>query len=224
MNVFKSVAPGGIVISNQWDNWVSASYYLQYVKGIRTDIVVIDKDLCRKSWYLKQLQKNYPQLIEKSKKEVDEFLQEANKIEYELPYDDNQIREKYAAMLNSFVEKNIQNVPVYITSETGREIGAQYKRIPVGLVFRLSEKADYLPVDQIDWTFHPLNKKGKYPDMLMRFYGVMFVYRASYEHYFGYNDRAYQYLDKLQQILPDYEPAQVIRSEMESGTRDYNSN
>ncbi len=45
MNIFKNVEPNGIVISSQWDFWVSASWYYHFVKHIRPDIAVIDKEL-----------------------------------------------------------------------------------------------------------------------------------------------------------------------------------
>jgi hypothetical protein len=211
MNIYKSVAPGGIVISFQWDNWVSASYYFQQVKGIRKDIVVIDKELCRRSWYLKQLSRNYPLIAEASKKEITEFLQEVYKFEHDLPYNGMVIEEKYIAMLNSFIEKNIKNVPVYVTNEIEKEIGAGYKRIPEGMVYRLNKNIEYLESPNIDLTFRPNNKKGKYPDMLISFYGVMLTNRASYENYFNHKDRAYKYLEKLKTIVPDYAPALSLR-------------
>ena len=216
MNVFKSVANNGIVFSNQWDSWVSAAYYFQHVKGIRKDIIVIDKDLCRRSWYMKQLEKNYPQLIEKSRKEVDEFLFEVHKFEHNLLYEDKQIGEKYNAMMNSFVEKNIQNIPVYVTNELGREVGAGYTRIPEGLVYRLNKKIEYLESPEIAITFRAFDKKDKYSDVLMRYYGIMFTMRAGYEKYFNHKERAYKYLDKLRTIYPDYDRAAILRRELDA--------
>ena len=218
MNVFKSVAPGGIVLSYQWDNWVSAAYYFQHVKGIRKDIVVIDKELSRRSWYLKQLTKNYPWLMEKSKKEVSEFLAEVYKFEHDLPYDGSQIETKYINMLNSFIGKNIDNVPVYVTNEIEKEIGYGYTRIPEGLVYRLNKKLEYLEAPNINITFRAFNKKGKYPDMLMNYYGMMLTNRASYEKYFNHKDRAYKYLDKLGVIYPGFGLAVSLRRELDSDT------
>jgi hypothetical protein len=214
MNIFKSVAPGGIVLSYQWDNWVSAAYYFQHVKGIRKDIVVIDKELSRRSWYLKQLSKNYPQIAENSKKEIAEFLQEVYKFEHNLPYDGVVIEEKYIAMLNSFIDKNIKNVPVYVTNEIEKEVGSTYKRIPNGLVYRLNSKIEYLN-SPVDIAFRPYNKKGKYPEMLLSFYGLMLTNRASYENYFNHKDKAYGILEKLQSIYPDYGPALNLKRSLD---------
>ena len=51
MNIFKNAEPNSVIITSQWDFWVSASWYYHFVKNIRPDIVVIDKELLRRSWY-----------------------------------------------------------------------------------------------------------------------------------------------------------------------------
>jgi hypothetical protein len=215
MNVFNSIEPNGIILSFQWDTWLSASYYFQYVKGIRKDIVVIDKELCRRGWYFAQLKNNYPWLMENSQKEIDEFLKELYKFEHKLLYDANYIENKFNTMLNSFIDNNISSRPVYVTNEIEQHIGEKYKRIPIGLVYKLNEKAEYLESPIEEFIFRPY-KKGKYPDMLMNFYGIMLTNRANYERYFYHRDRAYIYLDKLQAIYPDFPPALNLRRMMET--------
>jgi hypothetical protein len=216
MNIFNSIEPNGIILSFQWDTWVSASYYLQHVKGIRKDIVVIDKELCRRSWYFPQLKNLYPWLIENSKKEIDEFLKELYKFEHQFPYDATYIENKFNIMLNSFIDNNISDRSVYLTNEIEQHIGEKYKRIPMGLVYKLNQKTEYLesPMEQI--IFRPYNKKNKYSDMLMGFYGIMLTNRANYERYFYHRDRAYKYLDKLKTIYPDFTPALNLRRLMEA--------
>ena len=216
MNVFNSIEPNGIILSFQWDTWLSASYYFQHVKGIRKDIVVIDKELCRRSWYFAQLKNNYPWLIENSQKEIDEFLPELYKFERKLPYDVTYIENKFNAMLNSFIDNNISSRPFYVTDEVEQHIGENYKRIPMGLVYKLNQKTEYLESPKKQIKFRPYNKKGRYPDMLMNFYGIMFTNRANYERYFYHRDRAYQYLDELQTIYPDFPPALNLRRMMEA--------
>ncbi|CUT02600.1 protein O-mannosyl-transferase family [Candidatus Chrysopegis kryptomonas] len=68
LHILKNARPNAIIISYQWDYFVSPSLYFQLVENVRKDIVVIDKELLRRSWYIKQLQRNYPWLIERSKK------------------------------------------------------------------------------------------------------------------------------------------------------------
>src|SRR5690606_31062428 len=81
MNVFNSAPPNSIIISVQWDFWVSASMYYQFVKGIRPDIAVLDKELFRKSWYLTYVKKHYPDIYEGCKTQFDLYEPEVIKFE-----------------------------------------------------------------------------------------------------------------------------------------------
>ena len=73
-NMFASLRPGAVVISFQWDYWVSASYYEQIVQHVRPDVTVIDKELLRRSWYLKELEHRCPWVVAASRSEVNAFL------------------------------------------------------------------------------------------------------------------------------------------------------
>ncbi|MDH7516084.1 MAG: DUF2723 domain-containing protein, partial [Bacteroidota bacterium] len=61
-NMFASLEPNAIILSYQWDYWVSASYYYQLVERLRPDVVVIDKELLRRSWYFEQLRRWHPDI------------------------------------------------------------------------------------------------------------------------------------------------------------------
>ena len=65
--ILANLKPHAIIISYQWDYFVAASYYFQYVKHARDDVTVIDKELLRRSWYYLQMKKNHPALYEKSR-------------------------------------------------------------------------------------------------------------------------------------------------------------
>jgi hypothetical protein len=123
------------VISYQWDFWVSASYYYQVVKGVRQDIAVVDKELLRRSWYLLQLERRYPWLIQASRAEVEAFNRELIKFEHDTPYNPTVIQARYADMISSFISKTISSRPVYVTSEIEPEFTTGFQRIPEGLAF-----------------------------------------------------------------------------------------
>ncbi|MEO8167274.1 MAG: DUF2723 domain-containing protein, partial [bacterium] len=117
MNMFSSLQPDALVLSYQWDYWVSASFYYQLVNDYRTDVTVVDKELLRRSWYLKHLEQSYPWLIANSRFEVNAFTKELNKFERDLPYDARIIEAAYIAMIRSFITNNISSRPVYVTTE-----------------------------------------------------------------------------------------------------------
>ncbi len=81
MNIFKSAPENSIIISTQWDFWVSSSFYQQFIKNIRPDLIIIDKELMRKSWYMHHLQQHYPEMYERSKTEFEIYLAELLKFE-----------------------------------------------------------------------------------------------------------------------------------------------
>jgi hypothetical protein len=116
MNVFRNVEPNGIVISSQWDFWVSASWYYNFVKHIRPDITVIEKELLRRSWYYTYLERNYPEIYNNSKAEIERFLSELYKFEHNIPYDTKYIMKLFSELLTSFVENN-QGRRIYTTRE-----------------------------------------------------------------------------------------------------------
>lgn len=126
-NVFKSAPENSIIMSSEWDFWVSASLYYQYVKNIRRDLVIIDKELLRKSWYLDFMKIHYPDIYERSKNEFEiyksdliNFERETSK--YTNPVTDAdrklvlKIQGSFHNLLNSILENN-QDRNFYTTFE-----------------------------------------------------------------------------------------------------------
>ena len=128
-NMFASFDSNAVVISYQWDYWVSAAYYEQLVRGERRDVAVIDKELLRRSWYFHQLSVRYPWLIARSKKEVDAFLVELDNFEHDRPYNGAVIEARYAALLRSFIEKNLPDHAVYVGPEIENQL---HHGVPAG--------------------------------------------------------------------------------------------
>jgi hypothetical protein len=141
-NVFANTEKDAVILSYQWDYFVAPSLYFQLVRKERPDLVVIDKELLRRSWYLIHLKHRYPWLIDRSKVEVDSFLAELYKFEHDLPLDPRAIEARFVAMINSFIERSMENRQVYVGPEIEPEFGQQYARIPDGLLFRLSHVVD----------------------------------------------------------------------------------
>jgi hypothetical protein len=202
LNILNNLKRNAIVISYQWDYFVSPALYFQLVEGIRKDVVVIDKELLRRSWYIKQLEKNYPWLIQKSSEEVNAFLVELYKFEHNLPYDPMVIEEKFIKMINSFIDKNIEERPVYVGIEIEPEIGKKYNRVPEGFMFVLYKDGDYK-----DYNFAGFEVKGriynKYFDNLLNLIVKMILNRGIYEFKHGKRDKAKFYFEEALRIKPE---------------------
>ncbi|MCX6164620.1 MAG: DUF2723 domain-containing protein, partial [Ignavibacteriae bacterium] len=128
MNVFKSAKPNSLILSTQWDFFVSASMYYQYIKGERPDLTIIDKELLRRSWYIRHIQIHFPVVYERSKIEFETYYAELLKFEKETPRYTNpktetdrseliKINNAYMALLNSLIERNFNDKVIYTTFE-----------------------------------------------------------------------------------------------------------
>jgi len=198
--ILTNLKPNAIIISYQWDDFVSASYYFQYIKHVREDVTVIDKELLRRSWYYLQMKKNHPQMYEKSRNEIAAFLEELYKFEHDAPYDPAVIEARYNRMIDSFIDHNIDSVPVYVTSEIESHLAAHYRRVPEGLAFRLYTDSSYHPLDFPSFMYRPYRKKDMYTQQLQAMYARMLTQRAIYEQSYGKRDLAARYSTKAYEI------------------------
>jgi hypothetical protein len=134
------------------------------------------------------LKKNYPWLIQKSSEEVNAFLVELYKFEHNFPYDPMVIEEKFIKMINSFIDKNIEERPVYVGIEIEPEIGKKYNRVPEGFMFALYKDGDYK-----DYNFAGFEVRGriynKYFDNLLNLIVKMILNRGIYEFKHGKRDK-----------------------------------
>ena len=145
MNLTQNLEPKAIIITAQWDYFVSAFWYYQKITGYRADIVLIEKELLRRTWYYRHLEQWYPKVYNNSKTEIDDFLVELNKFEKNEDYNPIMIQTKFITLLNSFIDKNIKNRPVYLTNDVAfgenNEIGKNYTKVPVGFAFKLDNES-----------------------------------------------------------------------------------
>lgn len=179
-NMFESLQPNALVISYQWDFWVSAAYYYQLVQGYRPDVAVVDKELLRRSWYLLQLEHRYPWLIQNSRKEVDAFGAELYKFEHDLPYNPAIIQARFVEMISSFISKNIPNRPVYVTPEIEPEFTVGFQRSPQGLAQRLYADNLFHPTELREYRIRPFARSGRLEDNMKRLYVASLSTRAAY--------------------------------------------
>src|SRR4030095_7707814 len=218
MNIFKNAVPKSIIISSQWDFWVSASWYYHFVKNIRTDIIVIDKELLRRSWYYKFLERNYPDIYNNSKSEIEKFTAELYKFEHNLPFDTKNISKLFEEMLASFV-KNNPGRRTYVTWEIDQvkeePVAKDYIRIPDGLLLRLAPKdsvnnnrvSDYIA---FDFSFTPAKKNDYYHETLMLNYAMMLTASANYLLNSGRTEDAKKYLKLALLAKPSFQQAMEL--------------
>ncbi len=111
-NILRSIKKDSIVLTKIWDHY-SPWLYLRYVENKRPDVRFIDTELSRRSWYLKYIQQNYPDLYQKSENEINRFREQVYLFENGKPYDPNVIEKSYVDMIQSFLLRSYPEKPVY---------------------------------------------------------------------------------------------------------------
>lgn len=142
-NVVDNLGRDAVIISAQWDYWVSAFWYLQKVENYRPDIVLIEKELLRRTWYPLQLNKWHPEQISQCKRQLDAYMIDLNKFESGMDASEYPaIQQSFTDLLKCFIESNIDKRPVYVTFDYMNSGGDAeplkgYNIIPVGFAFKL---------------------------------------------------------------------------------------
>lgn len=222
MNIFKNVGPNGIVISSQWDFWVSASWYYHFVKKIRPDIVVIDKELLRRSWYYTFLERNYPEIYNNSKAEIERFQGELYKFEHNIPYDTKYIMKLFSELITSFVANNSGRTS-YTTWEIEQNqnepFAANYRRIPDGLLFRLVNQDSLKNNARLDYKIYdfsitPTAENDYYHKTLMMSYASMLTSSAGYLSTLNRTEDAKKYLSLALTAVPNFPQAIELKRKL----------
>ncbi len=173
-NVIDNLEPNAIILSAQWDFFCSAFWYLQRVENYRSDVVLIEKELLRRTWYLEQLRRWYPTVIGKSKKEMDDFLEQLELFESGKEYDSQLIQFRFTQMIRSFIEKNIGERATYITYDIlqnpyDSKAFEGFEIIPQGFALRLVPTKLTLPPNLKKINISPFVKfKDKSNDVMVQ--------------------------------------------------------
>ena len=204
-DVLQNLPPQALVLTRDW-NMVSPAYYLQQVEGVRPDVVLVDQELLRRTWYLETLERRYPWLAEGSREALAAYRAELVKFEEGRPFEAAVIQARYQALGNALLEAALQRGrPALLTPDVeylygqgagqryverlqGRPapasggVGESYIWVPQALAFRLVQE---LPSDLPEETFHQSAlQDGRFHDELtwqrVQRYAFYWFYRGLY--------------------------------------------
>lgn len=229
MNVFNSAPPNSIIFSVQWDFWVSASMYYQYIKNIRPDIVVIDKELMRKSWYMDYIKLHYPDIYDQCKGQFDVYMPElikfeANPTRYTTPKTEQDrqdlqlIQMYFLNLLNCIVETNAEKRPVFTTYEIEQEgnerFGQEFNRIPQGLLIRYTKEEELPDYQQPEFKFTHTDKTSYHHSFIMNSYYNAYLNRASYLMSLKKYDESEKMINLALQQFPERNEARQLMNRL----------
>ncbi len=207
-----SVPENSIVFSYQWDYFLSASYYFQFVENYRKDVTVVDKELLRRSWYYHQLKTHDKELLSKMGKDVKNFLEALKPFERSENYNSNLLESLYRKIMTGLVENNIDQRGFYISPEL---VETEMKRgefslpngcslVPELFLFKVVKGNEYIPAGEPDFKIRFRQSDNHYFNMIRNFACSMLIYRAYYEMQFGFKEKAKKYLNKIISDFPGY--------------------
>lgn len=110
-----SVEENAIIISREWDVFVSPAYYYHLVEKQRPDVLILDKELLRRSWYHNQIKVWDKTFAAKIEKQANEFNEAVLPFERQQTKDGSKIQPQFEAYITAILSE-YKNRPVYVSS------------------------------------------------------------------------------------------------------------
>ena len=230
-NIQSTIEPNGLLLTLDWQV-ASPTLYVREVERRRSDVKVVDVQLLRRSWYFDYLRRAYPGLLERLRDEVDAYLADLKQWERDpAAYRKSarlteKIEAEFRELLHSFVTKELEVAPVYVTAELilmteGQDkeliqwLNGNYQPVARGLVFQLASNRSFHDPGEVrlqtrgltDGTIR-FEKDDVVSMKILPVYRIMLLNRGRYLAFF---DRHQQAIDAFKQALafdPSFEAAQ----------------
>ncbi|HPN37596.1 MAG TPA: DUF2723 domain-containing protein [Melioribacteraceae bacterium] len=188
-HILKTTQKNSMIISYQWDYFISPFYYFRYVENKRPDLIVIDKELLRRSWYYTQLETNYKGIFDNLQNDKIEFLKALQPFERKEDYNPQILEKYYRAIIKGLIADNIDKRPIYFGPELidneikndQIEIPDGLSLVPEGLLYRVVKNRDYHPQNNYNINIRFPKTEDKYIINLKNIIFGMLANRAIYE-------------------------------------------
>ena len=217
-SLLNSTEENSIILSYQWDYFLSASYYFQFAENYRRDVAVIDKELLRRSWYYNQLETCYPGILNGIKNEVNIFIEAVKPFERSENFNSQLLELTYRKIMTGLVTQNIDERTIYIAPELVEnemqkgefQLSPGYYLIPELFLYRVSRSAEYQSAPMPDFDFRGKQVKNNYTHFIKNVTATMLTNRAIYELNFKHVEKAKIYVNQIRNVFPEYNlPAQL---------------
>jgi tetratricopeptide (TPR) repeat protein len=241
-NIMSTVESRGMLLTVDWQVYSPMLYTLEIEKR-RPDMICIDLNQLRRSWYFDYLNKAYPELMEKTRDKVDAFLEDLRNWEHDAKiYDqDNSLNQRintrYNEMILAFCQEQLHVAPVYITQELvvggdgnyrdlTKAFETAYQFVPQGLVFEMTPTREFREPSDPRLVTRGLTdgslrfeKDDVVSIKVLPVYLSMLVNRGRYLAAFGRHERAIQAFNQALALDPNYSVAQRLRDQSDLALR-----
>lgn len=216
-DILTSLPHDSVVLSFQWDDWVSASFYYQHVDHLRPDIVVIDKELLRRSWYASQIHKRYSFLFPRDDQKYEAYQANLRLFENGLQYDPNSIQHTYSGFIREIISGALlDGRHVFVGPEMEDKYLYGYRKVPFGLLYELTTDTNYVSYSPEGLEGYKAAQKvhNDYSRQILDFYTRMFMARAQYEYTYRHLSRTLDWIDKVLKVDPSLQAAQNAKARL----------
>jgi hypothetical protein len=198
-NMLSTLPRDAIVLTREWDFWGAGSLYLQEVEGFRKDVVVVDYDLLHRDWYVDQLARAHPEVMNAVRPEMARLKAAHARVEPGRRPTRAEIAmyvEAVRALANAIIDRNVSGGrPCFLTYDPfDPGIAASYVWAPWGLAQQLVGPGTYAAESFPDYRFRMWNEHVVPQEIwTLKLYGEACLNRAIYERRSGHEDLALRY-------------------------------
>jgi hypothetical protein len=189
----QSLPEEAVLLSYQWDTLISPATYFQWVEGFRKDVMVVDKELLRRSWYFNQLKGCYPEVMENIVPETQRFIEALLPFERGGDFNPAILEKRYRRLIARLIETGLKERAVFIAPEL---VEGELRRgeiyLPPGVhlipdlyFFRVVHTEAYVPLRSMEVKIRFPGKHNDYTLMIRNFMSKMLMRRIRYEHLCG---------------------------------------
>ncbi len=211
-SILSAVEPNAIILTYQWDYFVSPSYYLQFVESWRKDVTVVDKELLRRSWYYGQLQTKDKQILDGIQPLVKGFKHALVPFERGENFNPQLLEKYYRSIQTGLVSTNINARSVYILPELiDNEMRREEFSLPAGFSiapewfgYKVVKGKDYLPAELPNFKIRFPAKEDHYAKFVKDLISEMLAKRALYELAYGKSQKAKEWTIYLKKFNPSF--------------------
>ncbi len=144
-NVAANVETGAVLVTADWEHFDSAFWYRQQVTGFRPDVVLLNVNLLRRTWYPDQMARWYPATWRLVEPEVRAFLPELERFESGGAFDAGRLQAAYQGVIDALIAKCLAaGRPVYVSPRALRlepAIAKDLPKAPAGFLVRVGAAA-----------------------------------------------------------------------------------
>ncbi len=189
---------GGLILVENWD-FYSPWLYFHYEMNFRPDIVFLDKELMRRSWYIDFIKRYHSDIYERSKQEFEEFLSQVAPFERGKPYDGGTIDRAYYGMIQAVIKHEATRRAVYTNIADDTKLFAGMAPVPAGLLIKFEANESFVAAPRVSFDETYWRSQTKYDPKriayLLSFYARVFELRGKYCRYYQEPAESKYYMD-----------------------------